>query len=61
MALLALVALWVTSSSPLLLYGSLGLAILLTVLRGLARIDRIERIRQQRARQASACEAANPR
>ena len=60
MVMLGLILLWATSSSALLLYGSLGLVILLTLLWGIARIKGIERLRQQRARDASAFEADKP-
>ena len=49
---IGLFVLWTTASSPLLLYGSLALVILLTGLLGFARIKRIELTRLERARQA---------
>lgn len=58
MGMIGLVVLWATSSSPLLLYGSLALVILLTVVWGYARIRRIELTRQERARQAREFESA---
>jgi len=58
MGVIGVMVLWATSSSPLLLYGSLALVILLTLLWGVARIRRIELTRQQRARQARAVESA---
>ena len=53
-AFVGLCVLWATASSAWLLYGSLGLVILLTVLWGVARVKRIERIRLERKRVAEA-------
>jgi type VI protein secretion system component VasK len=50
-ALVALVGVWATSSSPFLLYGSLAIAILLVVLWGVLRIRRINAVRAHRAQQ----------
>ncbi len=58
MGVVGLVVLWATASSPLLLYGSLALVILLTVLWGLARIRRIELLRRERARQVREFESS---
>ena len=52
LAVMGLFVLWFTSSSPLLLYGSLIAVIALLVLWGLMRIKRIDRLREERAAQA---------
>ncbi len=52
-AFLGLLVVWATATSPLLLYGSLALVILLTVAWGVARVKRLDRIKLERARQAS--------
>jgi hypothetical protein len=52
-AMIGLLVLWATAKSPLLLYGSLIVVILLTLLWGYARIKGIERKRRERAQQAS--------
>ncbi len=51
MAFLGLIAVWVTATSTLVLYGSLAGVILLTILWGVARVKGIEKTRQERARQ----------
>lgn len=51
-AVLGLMVLWATSTSPWLHYGSFAVVIGLVLLWGYARIKRIERVRQQRAREA---------
>lgn len=56
-AVILLFAVWATAKSALLLYGSFGLVIVLTVLWGLARIRGIERKRLERQMQARAFEA----
>ena len=56
-AVIVLFVVWATSSSSLVLYGSLGLAIALTVLWGVARIRGIERLRRERELQARSFEA----
>ena len=61
MGFIGLIVLWATVSSPLLLYGSLVLVILLILFWGLARIRRIQLIRQERARQAAEFGSANQR
>jgi Flp pilus assembly protein TadB len=48
-AVIGLVVLWGTTNSPLVLYWSLGVVILLTFLWGFARIKRIETLIRQRA------------
>jgi hypothetical protein len=48
-AAIGLCVVWATASSGLVLYGSLGLVIGLTILWGLARIKTIERTRRERA------------
>ena len=58
-AMIGLVVFWATAKSALLVYGSLALVILLTVLWGYARIKAIERGRSERARQAGAWQADN--
>ena len=55
--MLGLLVVWATVTSPLLLYGSLALVILLTLLWGLARIAAIERRRAEQVLQAKAFEA----
>lgn len=57
--MIGLLVLWATAKSPLLLYGSLVVVILLTLLWGYARIKGIERKRQQRAQQASDWQSGN--
>jgi len=59
-AFLGLLVVWATASSALLLYGSLGLAILLTILWGVARVYRIQRLNAERARQVDALQPKNP-
>lgn len=56
-ALLVVFVVWLSASSPLLLYGSLGLALLVTVLWGVARIARINRIEAQRKLQVAAMQS----
>ena len=51
-ASIGLIILWATSSSPLVLYGSMAGVILLTVLWGLMRIKRIEAMKRQREKEA---------
>lgn len=55
-AAIGLCLVWATASSALVLYGSLGLVVLLTILWGLARIRSIERTRRERALAAAAFE-----
>lgn len=59
-AFLGLLVVWATASSALVLYGSLALVILLTILWGVARIKRNDRINAERARQVKAMQAENP-
>ena len=59
-AFLGLLVVWATASSALVLYGSLALVILLTILWGVARVNRIDRINAERARQVKAMQADNP-
>lgn len=59
-AFLGLLVVWATASSALLLYGSLGIAILLTILWGVARVNRINRLNAERARQADAMKSKDP-
>jgi hypothetical protein len=59
-AFLGLLVVWATASSALVLYGSLALVILLTILWGVARIKRNDRINAERARQVKALQAENP-
>ena len=56
LAAVGLCVVWATSSSSLVLYGSLGLVIALTILWGLARIRGIERLRRARELQAKSFE-----
>ena len=58
-AFIGLLVIWATASSPILLYGSFAIVILLTIVWGLARIKRIERVKQERARQASEWRSGN--
>ena len=57
-AVIGLFVIWATAKSTLVLYGSLGLVIGLTVLWGIARIRGIERQRHEHEMQARAFEAA---
>ena len=59
-AFLGLLVVWATASSALVLYGSLALVILLTILWGVARVKRNDRINAERARQVEAMQAENP-
>lgn len=52
LALIGLMIVWATTTSPLVLYGSFTGVILLTVLWGVLRAKSIERARQNRAHQA---------
>ena len=56
-AFLALLITWMTATSALVLYGSLGLVIVTTLLWGVARIKRIDRIREERAQQVQAMQS----
>ena len=51
---LGLAVIWITADSDWIVYGSLGLAIFLIVLWGIARIRRIDRVRRERAAQVRA-------
>lgn len=57
LAFLGLLVVWATASSALVLYGSLGVTLLLTVLWGVARVNRITRLNEERARQAQAMQS----
>ena len=59
-AFLGLLVVWATASSTLVLYGSLALVILLTILWGVARVKHNDRINAERARQVKAMQAENP-
>ena len=59
LAVLGLFVVWATTSSKLVLYGSLGLVVLLTIFWGVARIRGIERLRRERELQARSFEADN--
>ena len=59
LAFLGLLVVWATASSALVIYGSLGAAILLTVLWGVARVNRIQRLREVRARQVQVMQSEN--
>ena len=59
-AFLGLLVVWATASSALVLYGSLALVILLTILWGVARVKRNDRINAERARQVKAMQAEHP-
>lgn len=56
-AAVGLCLVWATSSSAIVLYGSLGLTIALTIFWGLARIGRIDRVRRERELEARSFEA----
>jgi hypothetical protein len=58
-AFLGLLVVWATASSALVLYGSLGLAILLTVLWGVTRVNRVHRLNAERARQVKDMQSEN--
>jgi hypothetical protein len=58
-AFIGLIVVWATTTSALILYGSLAAVILLTILWGVARVKRIERTRQERARQTKEWESEN--
>lgn len=51
-ALIGLIIVWATATSPFVLYGSFAGVVLLIVIWGAARIKRIKRIEQERQRQA---------
>ena len=53
-AFLGLLVVWATAKSALVLYGSLGLVIVLTILWGVARVNRADRLAAERARQVEA-------
>ena len=48
LAFLGLIVVWVTASSPLVIYGSFAAAMVVTVLFGIVRIRRIQQVRKQR-------------
>jgi hypothetical protein len=52
-AVIGLAVLWASTTSALVLYGSLAGVILLTMLWGIARIRRVEALRRERARQVA--------
>jgi Flp pilus assembly protein TadB len=58
-AFIVLIVVWATTSSALILYGSLVAVILLTILWGVARVKRIDRIRQERAHQTKDWKSGN--
>ncbi len=58
-AFLGLLVVWATASSALVLYGSLGIAVVITILWGVTRINRIERLKQARARQVQSMQSEN--
>jgi ABC-type transport system involved in cytochrome bd biosynthesis fused ATPase/permease subunit len=58
-AFIGLIVVWATTTSALILYGSLAAVILLIVLWGVARVKRIERTRQERTRQTKEWESEN--
>lgn len=59
-AFLGLLVVWATSTSALMLYGSLAAAILLTILWGVTRVNRINRLSDERTRQVQAMQSENP-
>lgn len=58
-AFIGLIVVWATTTSALILYGSLVAVILLTILWGVARVKRIERTRQERACQTKEWNSEN--
>jgi hypothetical protein len=52
MSITGLILLWVTATSPVILYGSLAGIIILIFVIGLLQIRRLDRMRQERAQQA---------
>ncbi len=54
MLFLGLLVIWATAKSPLVVYGSLVVAILMILFWGYLQIRRIERTREARARQVEA-------
>jgi len=52
-AIIGLAVLWASTTSALVLYGSLAGVILLIILWGIARFRRVEAIRRERSRQAA--------
>ena len=58
-AFIGLIVVWATTTSTLILYGSLVAVILLTILWGVARVKRIERTRQERTRQTKEWKSEN--
>jgi len=58
-AIIGLVALWATTTSRLVLYGSLAGVILLVILWGFARVRRLDATRRERALQAEAWRSQN--
>lgn len=59
-AFLGLLVVWATAKSALVLYGSLGLAIVLTILWGVARVNRADRLAAERERQVQAMQSESP-
>jgi len=58
-AFIGLIVVWATTTSALILYGSLVVVIILIVLWGVARVKRIERTRQERAHQTKEWKSEN--
>ena len=52
LAFIGLIGIWTMAKSPLVLYGSLVIVMILVVLWGVVRIKRIQNVREQRAEQA---------
>ena len=59
-AMVGLMTLWATTTSPWLLYGSLVVLIALVFWWGFARIRRIERLREARAQEARDWRSSEP-
>ena len=55
--ILGLLVLWLAVPSALVVYGSLGVIILLTIVWGAVRIRRIDRVRKERERQVKAMQS----
>ena len=58
-AVLSLMVLWATTTSTLVLYGSLAGIILLVVLWGIERINRLQALQRVRANQAESLQSEN--
>ena len=57
LAIVGLLVVWLTAKSALVLYGSLGVVLLILVLWGVVRINRINRIEKERTLQVKAMQS----